>query len=245
MGRKRARSETAKQKKRIRVRTQSHRTGIVQDHSVKALTAIAREAAQKQAARLKADMVAGSIFWKWLETKTVTPVFESWDKTVFRIVYAGLDPLSVAGSLSAGGRFNVGGAQMQQHDLFPRLTMAACLYVASSIKCARKEAGEPLGNAEEYELAPKTSLHLWQLEKVAVQLDYPGLLDLILATPMMALWSMQKAPLISQLLGNFLRMNGGDGIVFTSTKDSSEKVVAVFAKDDGHAKSLFTSKRIN
>jgi len=46
----------------------------------------------------------------------------------FRIVDGPYNPLSVAGSLSSGGRFNVGGAQARQE--FPQLRKAAGLYDA-------------------------------------------------------------------------------------------------------------------
>lgn len=68
-----------------------------------------------------------------------TSFLKSYDRLVsYRICFDGLKPLSIAGSLACGGRFNVGGAQKSEH--FDH-DIAACIYVASSIECAKAETG--------------------------------------------------------------------------------------------------------
>lgn len=161
-----------------------------------------------------------------------------WQADVYRIVYGGYNPLSVEGTLAAGGRFNIGGAQVSH--LFPNLSMQACLYAASSLKCARKEAGSPLGEAQEYLLKPKSLLKLWDLKLlVTKKLNYPNLKSLIDSTPFSAQWRIQKTPKISQILASFLRKQGGDGLIYPSTKDSKGDVLAFFTKDNEQIKKNF------
>jgi hypothetical protein len=51
-------------------------------------------------------------------------------------------------------------------------------------------------------------------------------------SPLDAIWKLQKVPLTSQLLAHHLRLLGGDGIVFPSTKVPAEKNIALFFKFD-------------
>jgi len=163
----------------------------------------------------------------------------SWKNAVFRIVYGGFNPLSVAGSFATGGRFNIGGAQI--NPLFPNFTMQACLYAGSTIECARKEAG--LGINQEYRLTPKKSFKLWDLELlIEEKLTYSSLKSQIDSTPLAAIWALQKVPKVSQILAYYLRKKGGDGLIYLSTKDSKGKVLAFFAKDDDHVKRCFQAQ---
>jgi len=128
---------------------------------------------------------------------------------------------------------------------FPNIVMQSCLYGASSIECARIEAGEFLSNREEYLLKSKKPLNLWDLELVISRaLDYPNLKFVVDSSPLSARWELQKVPKISQILGFFLRKKGGDGLIYPSTKGPG-KIAAIFVKDDEETKKLFTAKRLN
>ncbi len=166
----------------------------------------------------------------------------SWKEECYRIVYGGYNPLSIAGSLAAGGRFNIGGAQVSH--LFPNFSMQGCLYAGSSLTCARKEAGDPLGKAQEYALKPKKTFHLWDLRLlIAEKLHYPDLKFFVDSTPLSAEWRLQKIPKISQMLAFFLRKKGGDGLIYPSTKDPQGAVLAFFIKDDPAVKASFDAIR--
>lgn len=183
-------------------------------------------------------------FLEWYLAQTHdfgAPTIE-WEEDVYRIVYGGYDPLSVEGTLAAGGRFNIGGAQV--NHLFPNFSMQACLYAASTLECARKEAGKPLGNAQEYVLRPTVSFKLWDLKSLLSKLSYPHLKFLIDSTPLAAQWKIQKTPKVSQILASFLRKQGGDGLIYPSTKDRRGKVLTFFAKDTESIKKHFTVKRL-
>jgi len=195
---------------------------------------------KKYAQRYKQDLEDSLAFLTWLNQAqpacgipTIT-----WKKEAYRIVYGGYDPLSISGSLAAGGRFNIGGAQVSQ--LFPNFSMRACLYAASHLGCARKEAGDLLGMAEEYSITPSLELKLWDLEAlIDKRILYKGLKGIVDASPLAARWELQKVPKISQILAHYLRQRGGHGILYPSTKDPRHHVIAFFIEDDDHAKKRF------
>lgn len=180
-------------------------------------------------------------FIEWLESNSFRNNLLEWRDPSFRIVTGGFDPLSIEGSLSYGGRFNIGGAQ--ENSFFPNFRMQGMLYAASSRRCAYKEAGELLGQHQLYALNPQNTLFLWDL---AVLLDpYPDLKSKIDSTPFDAIWGYQKVPKVSQILGDFLRQKGGDGIIYPSTKDSEGKTLAYFAKDHEHMRQIFETSLLN
>lgn len=179
-------------------------------------------------------------FLEWLHNQSLDLAQPSivWEQRLFRIIYGELNPLSIAGSLSAGGRFNIGGAQV--NHFFSNLHMEACLYAASSIECAKKEAGDPLGNARFFAIKPNKPLHLWDVYFLIRNVfTYPDLEAQVNASPLAAIWKYQKVPKISQILGSFLRKHGGDGLLYPSTKDEGGKIVVFFAKDDAHTHQTF------
>ncbi len=200
---------------------------------------------KKYAERYKRDLEESLAFLSWLNQYPLQvgrPTVKC-KKSVYRIVYGGYNPLAIAGSLAAGGRFNIGGAQVS--GLFPNFSMRACLYAASSLNCARNEAGEIRGQAEEYELKPFHTLILWDLKKlINQQIPYRGLREIIDASPLAARWELQKVPKVSQILAHYLRQHGGDGLIYPSTKDQSQNIIAFFIKDDAHAQQLFSVKQM-
>src|SRR5438105_4916148 len=103
---------------------------------------------RRYAERYKRDLEESLAFLNWLnqcKPQIGQPAIK-WKKPVYRIVYGGYHPLAIAGSLAAGGRFNIGGAQVSA--LFPNFSMRACLYAASSLNCAHKEAGNLIGKSQ-------------------------------------------------------------------------------------------------
>lgn len=194
----------------------------------------------KYAERYQKDLVQSLAFLNWLNQNSLNigqPTLE-WKKPIYRIVYGGYNPLSIAGSLASGGRFNIGGAQVSA--LFPNFSMRACLYAASSLECARKEAGDLRGLPQEYKLKPIRTLLLWDLKMLLDQkISYPRLREMIDASPLAARWELQKVPKVSQILSHYLRHFGGDGLIYPSSKDQKQKILAFFIKDDLEAQQLF------
>jgi len=196
---------------------------------------------QKYTQRYQKDLEESVLFLEWLNQKSPhpgTPTYK-WEKSCYRIVYGGYNPLDISGSLAAGGRFNIGGAQAS--GLFPNLSMRACLYAASSLSCARKEAGEIKGLAQEYRLKPNRQLLLWDLNHLLKTcIIYKNLRRIVNISPLAARWELQKVPKISQILAHYLRQYGGDGLIYPSTKDQRHLILAFFIKDTTHAEQLFS-----
>lgn len=210
-----------------------------------ALQALAKNYISKRNSQFEIDLIESLRLWNWLQLQTpIQADFLLWEKPFYRIVYGGFNPLSVAGSLATGGRFNLGGAQYLEEDLFPGVQMGACLYGASSVECAKLEAGSFLGKAELYKIKPKRQQKLWNLENVLRSLQDLSLLELVRKVPMSKRWVLQKTPLFSQLISCNLRSIGGDGLIFPSTKLPTENVIAFFLKDDQQSQNSFEAERI-
>lgn len=198
----------------------------------------------KYTERYKKDLEESLAFISWLKQYSLIgqPTVK-WKKAVYRIVYGNYNPLAIAGSLAAGGRFNIGGAQVS--SLFPNFSMKACLYAASSLNCARKEAGEIRGLSQEYELKPLRVLYLWDLKLlIDQQISYQGIREIINDSPLAARWELQKVPKVSQILAHYLRQFGGDGLIYPSTKDRRQNILAFFVKDDAQTHQLFSARQI-
>ena len=231
-------------KKRVSLAATSSRTGIT--HIFGDTSQFEKEIKLLQRAKKDQEFknsVNSLSFFSWLNEQTlgVSPTI-SWNEPLYRLVYNGFSPTSIMGSLADGGRFNVGGAQLNPQ--FPSVNKAGCLYLASSIKCCYAEAAPPYGKPEEWELTPKKTFHLWDLSQVIQNLNRPGLDDLVKLSPMEALWVYQKIPMIPQLLASHLRAMGGDGLVYPSTKDSSAKNFAFFFRTDAECEQAFTARKI-
>ncbi len=232
-------------KRKIKVHAKSEETGLVHYFNVDGILELADQYIASHNARLRVDLTKGASFWAQLSSG-LRPgdTFVDWSGPVYRIVY-GFDPLSVAGSLAAGGRFNVGGPQFVSHKLFPGLSMQPCLYAAESIDCAIAEVGGPTGSPQVFALTPKRPLRLWKMVDVIIQLNIPGLAAEVNATPMAAVWLAQKSPLISQLLSAYLRNLGGDGVIYPSSKHPGSQIMAFFLKDDVESNSTFEKASIS
>lgn len=149
------------------------------------------------------------------------------------------DPISTSGSLTYGGRYNVGGSQqIRSIGIRP----FAALYFSTDLQCAidEYEQGIPLGPGDKkYILTPSKEFVLWDIDKIIQFIQFPNLQYLINQGPLSNDWGYCKVPMQSQILGNWLKKIGGDGIIFNSTQSQNSKCIAIFAKDDNHAKKLF------
>lgn len=162
---------------------------------------------------------------------------KSFKKDVFRFTNPDYAPTTIVGSISEGGRFNIGGPQVRAE--FSTLDKAGCLYTASSAECALAEAVQPHGKHKLFQLSPKKNLQLWDLNSTIEMLKYPNLIDLVRASPVEALWVLKKTPSIPQILASKLRRIGGDGIMFESTKLSGHSNIAFFFKTDDESATAF------
>ena len=147
---------------------------------------------------------------------------------------------SITGNLAYGGRFNVGGSQLNK---LIGIKPFATLYLSTDLQCAIDEytQGTPLGpNDVKYALTPSKNLELWDIDKVVKFLNFPNLNNLINQGPLFNSWGYCKVPMQSQILTFWLKKIGGDGIIFRSTQSSGSHCIALFAKDNTHSKSLFS-----
>jgi hypothetical protein len=196
-------------------------------------------------AKLEIELINSISFWTWI--KELAPIKTKPEITLkgpaYRLTY-GWSPLSILGSISDGGRFNVGGAQLCPE--LPDVKKIGALYMASTLACCYREiAANPAGKADEYELTPTRTYHLWDLSKVIIELNRPGLEDLVKTVPFEAIWGYQKVPMIPQLLAQYLHRLGGDGIAFTSTKDPAALNYCFFFKNEDEASAGFRTRRLN
>jgi hypothetical protein len=185
------------------------------------------------------DLRESLAFVQWYSEQEAIPFGPDlhWKQPVFRLMYGDASPLSIMGSLGAGGRFNAGMAQMSNQ--FPKLKAQACLYAASSLKCCYSEAQPPYGSPRQYQLVPKKTLVLWDLRKVLQNFGDAILEKRVRDTPLDATWAYQKVPMTSQLLVHELRRIGGDGVAFPSTKCAEGTNLAFFINSDEECETVF------
>ena len=157
-------------------------------------------------------------------------------ETLYRV--SELDPTSIEGNLAYGGRFNIGGSQMQKTI---DIKAFAALYFSADLSCAIKEYTQGMDciNDGKYSLAPSRNYQLWDINKIIEFLDFPNLMNLIYKGSSFNSWGYTKAPMESQILAYWLKQKGGDGILFDSTIGNS-KCIALFVRDRTHAKTLFS-----
>lgn len=230
-----------------KLKVKSQQTPLeVEFSNIDALEKIAESYVEKQKQVSKSDLLRVLPFWNWLKGQQAPPqdaltVFKA---PLYRIVFNGFDPISIAGSLADGGRYNVGG--VQQIDIPGTLTVSkeGALYLADSVQCAQAEAGDFLQNAEYYKIELTRELNLWDVEKLVGHFSWPGLAEALNLHPYGMKWSLQKVPTISQLLAHQVRKLDCDGLISGSTKHGDGKVVTLFLLDDVRAGNLLTKTKI-
>jgi hypothetical protein len=178
-------------------------------------------------------------------------IFNEQESTFFRIVFKARHPLDPSGTLAAGGRLNIGGAQTTD-DFGVYGKMRAGLYASYSEQTALSEGGLPReAHATLYKLeSKKRPLRLINLEAALIDLEkhfsLPSPLSTIFAqAPVAAKWELEKTPTVTQIIGTWLRaQSNSDGIKFSSSRDSLGKNVFLFVDSVEDAKSSFSSEKV-
>ncbi len=175
--------------------------------------------------------------YEFLLSRTVSL---NWVKTISRINFCayrgiwGIDPLDMIGTASAGGRLNVGGAQVcnAYGELCTRISPG--LYMSNSQITVLEEMGLPSEAAAPGLVRPslfeisftekKEDFRLFDLDEVIPELDSAfiagfSLKAMAIASPLSAEWKLQKTPSPIQLISQWLRATKlADGIKFRSTR---------------------------
>ncbi|MCX7977493.1 MAG: RES family NAD+ phosphorylase [Bdellovibrionaceae bacterium] len=246
--RKSSKSSKSKKSKGVTINAQSGTTGITHVFpDVEVFEKLAQDLESKATVDRTIRLAKSLNFWHWLIGRSITlQPTHVLNKPIFRICFNGYHPLDIAGSLAAGGRFNVGGAQV--HNAFP-VDMAACIYGADSQQCALDEVGKMTGSTEIYELTPTQPLMIWDLLAVINTLDNRSVItdsvkQIVDDSPMNGAWVLQKFPAVSQLLAHRLRAIGGSGLVYPSTKSKNGFVYAIFVTDNKDARLKFQARKV-
>lgn len=152
--------------------------------------------------------------------------YATFNNKLFRVVPPkNTTPLNTAATFGAGGRLNIGMAQM--HQDFPSLKASHGLYCSLDIKTAIKEYNSPIPAKKWQEIeieADKESIKLINLDALVLALE--EVLDELLydeyqQTPFEARWALQKFPLPPQIIAEIARNQADkntDGFYFKSTK---------------------------
>lgn len=173
----------------------------------------------------------------------------------YRIVSGDYNPLSTAGALACGGRFNIGAAQVIPS--LEEFNQQSALYLSCEIETAKKEyniTGLPFSVHDKfYEIKSRSKLVVFDLNLVLDDLDkkmtsfHRPLSEIIHDIPMVKAWKYQKNPLLSQILGSWLRMkskNRVQGIIWSSVRNPNGKNCVLFLRDDKQAQDLLFARVI-
>ena len=217
---------------------------IIHTFDVESSKSFAKSSIKRYLARTEARIYGALAFQEWLskERQLNFATFKTLHSdTLYRV--SDFPPLSTTGSFAYGGRFNVGASQFVEYiDVKP----FAALYFANSLQCAVDEhthGTELSPQDKKHALMPSRSFELWDIDSVVQHLRLPNIKNLIDQRRMLNSWGYYKVPLQSQMLGHWLKEIGGDGVIFRSTQHPESRCVALFVKDDAHAKSLFSEVR--
>ena len=185
-------------------------------------------------------------------------------RTYYRCLSTEYEPLSVAGSLAAGGRFNVGGSQaggISKKVIGPLASMRGAIYLSESWQTAAVEKYQGVAEPEtiftilradssvtvyEISLQRRKKLKLVDYERAsrAIESAFPSVRTLLATTANMSgEWSDLKRPAPCQLLGHWL-VNSleADGIRYESVLYPEHFNVCLHLKDDLTAKKLLKAK---
>lgn len=171
----------------------------------------------------------------------------------YRVMFGDRSPLDVSGTLSAGGRLNIGGAQTTD-KLTALGNMRAGLYTSFTMETALQEARLPPRakyKVFELKLNNPNSLNVIDLDAAVVDLEKSLKTDELLSyslssTHMAAKWEYVKVPMISQVVGQWLRENSPKnvaGIMFKS-RHTSDKNMFFFFDSTAEAEAFFSTTEI-
>lgn len=170
----------------------------------------------------------------------------------YRRVCEMFDPLDIAGSLSDGGRFNIGGSQAstKYSELFkPIGQKQACLYFAENPKIARIEFGDIdmlNSSALSYKITLKSIevINLIELDLVLndISTQFTNVAQNLNNYSINAKWGDIKYPEVTQILGHWLKYYSkgkAHGIRFKSSKDQNYYNICFYLKDTRQSHSIF------
>ena len=184
----------------------------------------------------RSQLYSAVAFSNWLKDQTIEIANCNLTFTEgYRFANPAYGPLTVVGSIGDGGRFNIGGSQLDPN--FSDLTKEGALYLASTEKCAIEEAAKPIGKHQLYKLVSNAPLKIWDIEKVIESLHFPNLLQSARADHGERIWGYLKVPTVSQILVSKLRKISGDGAALKSVRIDSALNYCLFFKDDEDVKS--------
>ncbi|MES2615966.1 MAG: RES domain-containing protein [Bdellovibrionota bacterium] len=182
-------------------------------------------------------------------------VFKHEKPIYYRRVGRNRDELDVAGSLSDGGRFNLGGAQTSsqfRNEFNPIGNKRGAIYLGEDIVTTQKEFGDwgMLGSTAttyQVQLKRRKYLNLIEVENVLkdLSLPIPNIRSLIGTQSMNGCWGDLKIPSPSQILGHWLMehaQTNTDGLRFCSTQDKNYFNVCLYMPDARAAKKLLKSQ---
>ncbi len=241
---KKAAKKVTTKKATKKVTKKKTRNIVIQVNNLKGLAQHVHANIQKKQQEEKNQIIESVNFWSWLkkQNKLSLATFKlDFNDPMYRVYPKHLEVTSIIGSIAYGARLNVGANQVIK-KFFP-FNMFGAVYYATTLNCAIAEytQGTPLNaNDVKYTLQPQKTFELWDLDKVIQTLAHPAIDLLVSKLPIGGGWSNCKVPMPSQVLSYWLKNIGGDGIIYTSTKDSSAKIIALFAKDDNHSSNLVT-----
>ena len=232
-------------KKQTRIRVQSKSTGLTFDGHVDSIEELAKHFQDKWQTKQVTDLqhsLTGASIINSTDFKVYKKTFKG---NLYRITFGGLCPLDIAGNLSDGGRFNIGGAQGAIASKYFKISKGASIYTAPSLACAKAET-QFHENGDHYLLTPKRPLILVDLEKTIQNFpNYKGLKADVDSAPLSAVWSLQSVPMISQILATYIRDNFDyDGIIYPSTKYQRGKNISVFIPKGKKGSDFFKKKKV-
>jgi hypothetical protein len=205
------------------------------------------------------NLAASKLLFKQLKQCSFDP---KWIKKIdnpefYRRVGPKRDVLDTAGSLSDGGRFNIGGAQSSSQNSKAFLGIGgkrSALYLGQDVTVVRKEYGDFGMNASR---AVTFSVRLRRrkyIDLIDVTLainnlskSIPNLKDILGADSMNGKWGDLKQPAPSQIFGHWL-MNqapvGTIGIKFPSSHDNKSLNICLYFEDSIACKKLLIAEKI-
>ena len=186
---------------------------------------------------------------KWVKTVK--------EPTFYRRVGKTRDVLDTAGSLSDGGRFNLGGAQSSSStakSFHPLGNKRSALYLGTDPSVVRKEYGDydaVRSTAITYSIQLKRKQILRLVDFTAalkgLSTSIPYIKELIGAKSMNGNWGDLKQPAPSQILGHWLITNAPKdtiGIEFPSTHAATSQNTCLFFNDTAACKNLLKATRL-
>lgn len=239
---KKSSKKSPQKKDKTKVSPEYSREVIFQVNNLKGLNEHVQANILKKQQEEKNQIIDSINFYEWLSKQkdlSLETFKFDFNDPLYRVYPSQFCVTSIIGSISYGARFNIGANQVLS-DIFP-FKMFGAVYYATTMKCAIDEycQGTPLTlNDIKYTLQPTKNFQLWDLDKVVSNLNHSSISLQVNKLPVGGGWSNCKVPMPSQILASWLRDIGGDGILFTSTKDSNSKNIALFAKDDIESGSL-------